>query len=83
MEYHFKVKYDDGEDNAYINIRRAGEGWSRVGSYFFTDDTIHVVLSNDVSNMRMVTADAVKIVRRETSADREMALEGGEITRIN
>jgi hypothetical protein len=78
IEYHFKVKYDGGEDNAYINIRRAGEGWSRVGTYFFSDDTVKVMLSSDVANVRMVTADAVKIVRRETSADREM----NELTRV-
>ena len=71
MEYHLKVKYDGGEDNAYINLRRAGEGWYNVGTYNFMDDTIKVVLSNDVPNVRMVTADAVKIVKRETSGERE------------
>ena len=82
MEYHFKVKYNDNEDNAYINLRRSGEGWYRVGTYFFSDDTIKVVLSNDIANIRMVTADAVKIVKRETSMDREMRLDGTELTRV-
>ena len=72
MEYHFTVKYDDGEDNAYVNLRRAEEGWNRVGSFYFSDDTVRVVLSNRIANVRMVTADAVKIVKRETSAVGEL-----------
>ena len=80
MEYHFKVKYDDGVDNAYINLRRAGEGWSRLGTYYFSDDTIRVTLANDISGVRMVTADAVKIVKRETSIDREM--ESSEMAKV-
>ena len=82
MEYHFKVRYDDGEDNAYINLRRANEGWARVGTFgFYNDDTIKVVLSNDIANIRMVTADAVKIVKRETSIEREIRTENPEFAR--
>lgn len=62
-EYHFKVKYDGDEDNAYINLQRSEEGWSIVGTYFFSDDTVQVVLGNN-SKLRTVTADAVKIVKR-------------------
>ena len=82
MEYHLKVKYDGGEDNAYINLRRAREGWSRVGAYYFSDDTIKVVLSNDVTNVRMVTADAVKIVKRASSEDRDLLDESTELARV-
>ena len=62
-EYRFKVKYDGDEEKAYINLRRSDEGWSQLGSYFFEKDTVVVVLSNDCE-MRTVTADAVKIVRK-------------------
>lgn len=62
-EYHFKVQYDGDVDNAYINLHRSEEGWSILGSYFFSDDTVQVVLSNN-SKLRTVTADAVKIVKR-------------------
>lgn len=62
-EYHFKVRYDDDEENAYINLQRSEEGWSILGTYFFSNDTVQVVLSNDCK-IRTVTADAVKIVRR-------------------
>ncbi|MBK5196101.1 MAG: xanthan lyase, partial [Proteiniphilum sp.] len=62
-EYHFKVRYDGYEENAYINLQRSEEGWSELGTYFFNNDTVVVVLSND-AKLRTVTADAVKIVRR-------------------
>ena len=82
MEYHLKVHYDGDADDAYINLRRAREGWSRVGTYNFSDDTIKVVLSNDIANIRIVTADAVKIVKRETSNDRNMTDENMEFARV-
>jgi ABC-type transport system involved in multi-copper enzyme maturation permease subunit len=62
-EYNFKVKYDGDEENAYIDVRRSNEGWSLLGTYYFNKDTVQVVLTNDC-NLRSVTADAVKIVRR-------------------
>lgn len=62
-EYHFKVSYDGYEENAYIDLQRSDEGWSELGSYFFSNDTVVVVLSND-TKLGTVTADAVKIVKR-------------------
>ena len=62
-EYHFKVRYDGDEENAFINLQSAEEGWSIVGTYFFSEDTVEVVLGDD-SRLRSITADAVKIVRR-------------------
>ena len=62
-EYRFKVRYDEDEENAYINLQSSEEGWSIIGTYFFSNDTVEVVLS-DYSKLRSITADAVKIVRR-------------------
>ncbi|MDD3037542.1 xanthan lyase [Bacteroides sp.] len=62
-EYHFKVMYDDGVEDAYIDMRKANEGWEQVGTYFINSDTIRVVLT-DECKLRTVTADAVKIVKR-------------------
>jgi ABC-type transport system involved in multi-copper enzyme maturation permease subunit len=62
-EYHFKIRYDGSEEDGYINLQRSEEGWSLLGSYFFSKDTVDVVLSCD-TKLRTVTADAVKIVRR-------------------
>ena len=63
-EYHFKIRYDDDDEDGYINLQRSEEGWSLLGTYFFNNDTVAVVLSSD-SKLRTVTADAVKIVRRQ------------------
>jgi hypothetical protein len=63
MEYHFKVRYDDEEENAYVDLRRSNEGWSILGTYYFNEDTVKVILTNDCK-LRSVTADAVKIVKR-------------------
>jgi hypothetical protein len=62
-EYSFKVMYDGDAEDAYINLLRSDEGWSVMGTYYFNEDTVKVVLTNDCK-LRSVTADAVKIVRR-------------------
>lgn len=62
-EYHFKVMYDNGVEDAYIDLRKANDGWEQVGTYFINSDTIRVVLT-DECKLRTVTADAVKIVKR-------------------
>ncbi|RHJ84794.1 xanthan lyase [Parabacteroides sp. AM08-6] len=62
-EYHFKVKYDEENEDAYINMKRANEGWEQLGVYYFSSDTIHVTLTNECK-LRSVAADAVRIVKR-------------------
>ena len=62
-DYRFKVRYDDYEEKAYINMRRAEDGWNFLGTYNFKADTIEVVLTNE-SAQQTITADAVKIVKR-------------------
>ncbi|MDR2914995.1 MAG: xanthan lyase [Tannerella sp.] len=62
-EYHFTVRYDDDEEHTYVDLRRSDEGWSILGTYYFNQDTVRVVLTNDCK-LRSVTADAVKIVKR-------------------
>ncbi|MDR0698254.1 MAG: xanthan lyase [Tannerella sp.] len=62
-EYSFKVVYDGDKEDAYINLRRSDDGWSMLGTYYFNEDTVNVVLTNKC-DLRSVTADAVKIVRR-------------------
>ncbi len=62
-EYHFRVAYDNDTEDAYINLGRANDGWEQLGSYYFGGDTVRITLTNDCK-LRLVTADAVKIVRR-------------------
>lgn len=63
-EYHFKVAYDDEEnEETYIDLKRAHEGWESIGTYYFSSDTVRITLTNECK-LRSVTADAVKIVKR-------------------
>ena len=62
-EYHFKVEHDEEMEEAYIDLRKANEGWEPIGTYYFSSDTVRVVLTNECK-LRSVTADAVKIVKR-------------------
>lgn len=62
-EYRFKVRQGTGSEDAYINLRRANEGWEQFGVYYFTADTAYITLSNECK-LRSVAADAVKLVKR-------------------
>jgi hypothetical protein len=62
-EYRFRVAYDNDVENISINIARATEGWELLGSYYFSGDTVRITLTNDC-RLWLVTADAVKIVRK-------------------
>lgn len=62
-ENHLKVMYDNETEDAYIDLRKANEGWEQVGTYFFNPDTVRIVLTNECK-LRRVTADAVKVVKR-------------------
>ena len=62
-EYRFRVAYDNDVEDASINIARANEGWELLGTYYFGGDTVSITLTNEC-RLRLVTADAVKIVRK-------------------
>lgn len=62
-EYHFKIDYDGEMEDAYLNLRRANDGWEQIGTYYIASDTLRVTLTNE-SRLRSVAADAVKIVKR-------------------
>lgn len=64
-EYHFIIR-DGGEEavDSYLNLRRADNGWERLGAYYFSQDTVYVTLTNQ-SALQTVIADAVKLVKRD------------------
>ena len=63
-EYRFKVRYDDEEEEAFLSLRRPEDGWNLLGVYYVGSDTIQVTLTNECKQ-RTVTADAVRIVKRQ------------------
>ena len=63
-EYYFKVKYDGEEEDAYIHLEGRNNDWEQLGTYYFDQDTIEIVLKNNASGLRSITADAIKLVKR-------------------
>ncbi|MDL2255305.1 xanthan lyase [Parabacteroides sp. OttesenSCG-928-G06] len=62
-EYRFKVDYSGETEDAFLDLRRANDGWEQLGVYYVSSDTLTVTLSNEC-RLRSVAADAVKIVKR-------------------
>ena len=63
VEYRFRVEYDNDTEDVTIKISLANEGWELLGTYYFGGDTARITLTNEC-RLRLVTADAVRIVRR-------------------
>lgn len=61
-EYNYTIYHDDGAEKAQVEAA-TGEGWTSLGSFYFSSGTAKVELSNQ-SEGRVVVADAVKWVRR-------------------
>ncbi len=62
--YNFRVETDDYEEEHEINIRRADNGWSLIGTFDVNCDTMRVTLTNK-TRLRYISADAVKLVKRK------------------
>ena len=63
--YHFIVSSEtDGyEEKTELNMRRSSDGWNLIDTYGLTGDTLIVRLT-DESELNMIAADAVKLVRK-------------------
>ena len=62
-EYNFKVRYNGEEEEAYIRLQGRNSGWEQLGTYCFDRDTVEIILT-DETELRSVTADAVRFVKR-------------------
>lgn len=63
--YQFIIPHQNGEDRPVIELtKQTPGGWTSLGDYVFSTDTITITLSNE-SRLRAVFADAVKLVRME------------------
>ena len=60
-EYNFTIYTDEGPEEQALDAQNAEEGWNHLGSFYFSSDTALVELS-DKSQLRMIFADAVKLV---------------------
>jgi hypothetical protein len=62
-EQTFMVYHDDGVDEALLDLNMAEEGWNLLGTYHLSSGEHRVELT-DKNTRTIVTADAVKWVRR-------------------
>ncbi len=61
-EYTFTIYHDDGVEQQTLDIHNAESGWNLIGSYYFSPGIAKIELS-DKSTLRVVFADAVKLVK--------------------
>lgn len=61
-EYHFNIFNDNGQDHQTINMKDNDGGWTEIGSYHFSPDTIKIELTN-LSKARIIFADAIKLIK--------------------
>jgi len=58
----YTVFHDDGQEQVTLDIQSADEGWNFLGTYYLSEGSVKVELS-DKSNARVVVADAVKWIK--------------------
>jgi len=58
-----RVNHDDGVEEIPIDLDRTDDGWTYLGSFYISSGGARVEVTDD-SDARMVTADAVRWVRR-------------------
>ncbi len=61
-EYHFTVYHDDGADHQIVNMKDNDSGWTEIGSYHLSPDTVKIELSN-LTKATTIYADAIKLVK--------------------
>lgn len=61
--YQFTIPHQGGTDYPKVELsRQSPEGWTSLGEYSFSSDTITISLSNE-TKLRAVFADAIKLVK--------------------
>ena len=63
-DYNFEIGQFNTSDHVSMNMWRAEEGWNLLGTFRFEADTVSVTLNNR-SGIRVIVADAVRLVKRE------------------
>lgn len=63
-DYNFEIEQFNMKDHVSMNMWRADEGWNLLGTFRFEADTVRVTLNNR-SSIRVIIADAVRMVKRE------------------
>lgn len=62
--YNFTIYGDEGAEESTLDGKNAEPGWNHLGTYYFTNDTALVELSNKSDAKKLLFADAVKLVEQ-------------------
>ena len=65
-DYNFEIGQFNTSDHVSMNMFRADEGWNLLGTFRFEADTVRVTLNNR-SGIRVIVADAVRLVKRDNN----------------
>jgi hypothetical protein len=60
-EYHYTLSSNEGSEEVIYRLDDPEQGWNRLGSFHFPDDTATITLTNETNRNRVI-ADAVKWV---------------------
>jgi hypothetical protein len=63
-EYNFTLHSDEGEEQSTLDGKSAEPGWNHLGTYYFTNDTALIELSNKSDAKKLIFADAIKLVEQ-------------------
>ncbi len=63
QSYEFSINYDGTKEETFLDMSHVDDGWQELGNFTFYCDTVDVVLTNK-TKLNIVTADAVKFVKR-------------------
>ena len=58
-DFHFLVYHDDGVDEVEIDIGKANDEWTLLGTYYFSEGSVKVELTDETKG-RLIYADAVR-----------------------
>jgi ABC-type transport system involved in multi-copper enzyme maturation permease subunit len=62
-DYHYTISSSEGSEEVIYELNNPEDGWNRLGSFHFPDDSVSIRLTNETDGRRVI-ADAVKWVRR-------------------
>ena len=62
-DYNFEIEQFNMQDRVSLSMWRAEEGWNLLGTFRFEADTVKISLNNR-SGVRVIVADAVRLVKR-------------------
>lgn len=66
--YNFIVDTGEHVEEHEVNMRRADNGWTLLGTFDIACDTMNVTLTNK-TKLRYISADAVKLVKRKDETE--------------